>query len=605
MPILIPDTTEQSQAPEAPSTMTILGGSSNFTITGSQLNNIVGPQHNTIYHGNVTVQQVNRDFSEHQLTLWDEFTRIRTCDVYIKQNLCVTDIGKDPEQRKLTKGRLKAYRTIKTAHLTNKKLDVLYVGYGGEDAVKAFQKDFREYSCMKRVISVSNVKDANYVQLLGYTSKPGVPALIFYDGLIPVSFVWEKHGFSSLMFTYISYLARQIEDPDLLVQELWIDPMTGSLRKGPYVENFAHNNYVTARFQTGLLLRHSDNQPSLALQEYNNTDVLQEYLFRFLSIDDNISGARRSAKYTPEWANDEDTVSILSSLPGTIYSRASLEPIARWLGDEESWYYTLFECHPEISQERVVMKDGSLRPAEQRIDFAETWLSLAHHVFYQLGIHRDEWAEHSIINDFMLYCECEQRKSPQRPTGVPIDTPVYLFIHPIPQPSDDESTWDAWVKGKKYSWSFDPLGNEEISDAENEQWNLGIPLLKIFIRNLHRWWDLEAYDTIQALHTLHAFDPTSVRLARSVGFPYQLVEIINPDSGRFEYISDEEEDLSTAYPDNSESWFAHSDNPIQAPTIHIDEVRDNMDAEGLFVSNFDDSDSMDVDGQLPDAMDID
>jgi hypothetical protein len=142
---------------------------------------------------------------------------------------------------------------------------------------------------------------------------------------------------------------------------LWIDPTTGSLRKGPHVE-IAHNNYVTARFQTGLLPSLSDNQSqSLTLREYNNTEVLREYLFKFLSIDDIISGTRRSARYAHEWANDEDTISILSSLPGTIYSSTYLEPIVHWLGDEESWHYGLFECHPEISQERIVMKDGSVR----------------------------------------------------------------------------------------------------------------------------------------------------------------------------------------------------------------------------------------------------
>ncbi|KAK7041820.1 hypothetical protein VNI00_009109 [Paramarasmius palmivorus] len=573
---ILEPSTGDSQTPDAPSNMAIIEGSSNVTIAGSHLNNVVGPQYNTIYHGNVTVQRVNRDSNECQRTLWDEFTRIRTGDVYIKQNLCVTDIGKDPEQRKLTKGRLKAYRTIKTAHLTNKNLDVLYIGYSGDDAVKVRKLSLR-------------------------------------------------------------YLAREIADPGLVLREMWIDPSTGWVRKGPYVESSASVNYIAAWFPTGSFSIISDNKRSLTLQEYN-ADVLQKYLLKFLSIHDILQGVRLSAKYTVEWANDGGIISVLSSLPGTIYNGTSLEPIAHWSGYRERCYYVLHKNSPATTQEHTSMEDGSVRltfaladmqdfptfwlqyllgPAEEWIDFAVTWLSLAHNIFHQLGINRDEWQDYCGLTFLGLGCECERRETPQGPIDIQIDTSVYLFIHPIPRPSDDESTWNTWVKGRKYFWSFDPSGKEEISDAESEQRNLGLPSLKIFPFFLNTCWGLEAYDIVQALHTRQGFDPTSTALDRSLDHPDHELEIINPDSGRFEEdISNEEywtddvsERLSTVYEDEAESWYAGSDDSIEAQILpSIDQGQDNtyvVDEQSITPNREPGLDRVNVDEPLRDMMGVD
>ncbi|KAK7041819.1 hypothetical protein VNI00_009108 [Paramarasmius palmivorus] len=139
MPILeeiLDPCTGDSQTPDAPSNMAIIKGSSNFTIAGSHLSNVVGPQNNTIYHGNINVQQVNQDYKERQLTLWDEFTRVPTGQLYITKTWCTADV-KDPDHSRWKKrGRrdIDAKRTINTARIGNS--EYLHIGYSGVDAAE-------------------------------------------------------------------------------------------------------------------------------------------------------------------------------------------------------------------------------------------------------------------------------------------------------------------------------------------------------------------------------------------------------------------------------------------------------------------------------------
>jgi hypothetical protein len=151
----IPDSsTERSQPPGVPSTMTILEGSSNFTIQRSHFNNVVGPQYNNIYHGNVTMQQVNQ---ERQLTIWDEvcrhssmalckystnicfqFTRVPTGQVYITKTWGTSDIEQGLDRNRRNKrGRrgIDAKCTINTARIGNS--EYLHIGYSGADASEA------------------------------------------------------------------------------------------------------------------------------------------------------------------------------------------------------------------------------------------------------------------------------------------------------------------------------------------------------------------------------------------------------------------------------------------------------------------------------------
>ena len=84
-----------------------------------------------------------------------------------------------------------------------------------------------------------------------------------------------------------------------------------------------------------------------------------------LSISDIIRGIRLSNKAFLDYPNDEDAKFILSSLPGMVYHRTSLEFIARYPEEREIWYYGFMEkvsMIPDALQgSAFTMDDGSMR----------------------------------------------------------------------------------------------------------------------------------------------------------------------------------------------------------------------------------------------------
>ena len=114
---ILEPSTGDSQTPDAPSNMAIIEGSSNVTIAGSHLNNVVGPQYNTIYHGNVTVQRVNRDSNERQRTLWDEVRSHSGLTTIITTNY-ECSVYTDPDMRRLYQAELVCHRYRKGSRTT-------------------------------------------------------------------------------------------------------------------------------------------------------------------------------------------------------------------------------------------------------------------------------------------------------------------------------------------------------------------------------------------------------------------------------------------------------------------------------------------------------
>ncbi|KAK7038671.1 hypothetical protein VNI00_010555 [Paramarasmius palmivorus] len=154
----------------------------------------------------------------------------------------------------------------------------------------------------------------------------------------------------------------------------------------------------------------------------------------------------------------------------------------------------------------------------------KSWLAQAYHLFGQLQIHPDEWKDYAMLSDFNMLLT---RSSPPEELNVPPE--VYLFILPIPQPSDDEGIWRSWVEGEKYFWSFDPFGREKISDFELA--TSGIPSFTSTINAIGRTWSPSDYDIIRKLQVFKGFDPTTTDLAVATGCP--ILEVIDDDD-RFE-----------------------------------------------------------------------
>ncbi|ESK84926.1 hypothetical protein Moror_9257 [Moniliophthora roreri MCA 2997] len=110
---------------------------------------------------------------------------------------------------------------------------------------QTFRRDFEQFFRLRNV---------NIAQLFGYNDgRLALPALILYDVLVPVTRIWERNQFSSLLYTYFEYIAgaAQISDTDVNIGELWIHPRTSAICTGPYVQYSSSNLvYTVSGFQT-------------------------------------------------------------------------------------------------------------------------------------------------------------------------------------------------------------------------------------------------------------------------------------------------------------------------------------------------------------------
>ncbi|ESK83570.1 hypothetical protein Moror_12083 [Moniliophthora roreri MCA 2997] len=516
--------------------MAFFQGSSNFTIQGAHFTNVTGAQHNHIQEDLVQCLHTKKSLR----TIWDEYQDIPTGKIYLKRS-----IGETVVKRAFRRGcsRLEARCIISVAriHGEDRDLEFLHVGYSGRDAFKAFMLDFKQFS---------HVKNVNIAQLFGYNkSQSGVPALIFYDALIPVAHVFERNQFSSLLYTYFDYQVSitGITDCEVDFGELWIDPKTGALCRGPYMQVSSNRNFWSF----------------LSLQTYSDEESVLQYLAQTLPAHYIIRGLRWCSKITEREVTDEEAASRLSSLHSVIYKSVSCEAIARWPGDVNSLYLGLLEVDSvphAIRKSKATFNNGTMRftftpwnihdfrwlwlhygmcPQGDREILMDSWLSQAYHVFNQFGIREDEYGEYSVLRGFwvMIVSDEEEHKVPQTNTYVQFNRPLYLFVRPIPRCSDHKAIWNSWAEKSKCFWSFDSSGLKEMSDDTRA--SLRLPSLKSIMGVWDHGWDCSAYDAMQKLSAFHGFDPMSTDFAQSLGF--SIFEIVGDDD-RFH-------DLEAAYDD--------------------------------------------------------
>ncbi|ESK82207.1 hypothetical protein Moror_8753 [Moniliophthora roreri MCA 2997] len=526
--------------------MAFLQGSSNNTFSGGQFTNIQGSQYNTNIYPPV--------HQDRESTIWDDYRRVRTGDVYVRRVIGESAVKRDDE-----KGwrRVMARRIISLARVEGKDKEFLHVAYDGPDAFKAFAMDFGRFS---------SIKHPNFAQLFGYNDNQcGLPALIFHDELIPLERIIVMGGVvSPVLRPYFEYQfdILQIAEHDLNVGELWVDIRTGTLRRGPYIRtSFGQWSFSSNNTQPNSILE--DHFCPLSIQTYKDTSTVFDYLTKMLSTHAIIQGISVSSAGVVEWLYHEDVVSIPRFFAGTIYNRHHRKVIAKYVDAKARWSYELSGAItiPDVMREsQTIMKDGSNRfmvtpmdmqnmqeisllyylcPVEEYFNTCNSWLTQAHGVFDQLGLHEDEWEDYSVCDTFRFILRCEEPLSLRRVTYTPLATaPAYLFIRPVPRPSDDVTAWKSWVEGQNYFWSFDPSGQENISAVT--QALLGLPSFTFSLYIIHRYWDSSHYETVKKLHRHCGFDPRKSDLTHSLGLP--ILEVIGDDD-RFRIL---EEDLSSS-----------------------------------------------------------
>ncbi|KAI3614152.1 hypothetical protein WG66_000141 [Moniliophthora roreri] len=525
--------------------MAFIQGSSNIAIHESQFTIVQGSQHNTHVHVNYERQRQN------ELTIWDDYRRIRTGDIYLTKVIGNSDASKDTLYRlsRRRRGDSDARRTISVARVRGEGKDeeFLYVRYSGKDALEVFKRDFYEFSA---------VKDLNVAQLFGYNNnRRGIPALIFYyDALIPLNRVLsvehESQGFPFL-YVYFQFLLgalRMCEERHYFnLDELWIEPRSGTLRRGPRVENHVIGDIGPSR------VFDVPSDPPLGLlsvRAYNNTSIVFDYLIRILSTDVLLEVV--SEAYKSSWER-LTAVEAWSYLPDLLWRMNDRDSIVWWTGFAERLQCVCVQHSQWAGDEGVVMKDGTIRYQVSglvncghlsltyrflhngELDMEKWWLAQAHRVFGQLGIPEEEWQEYSITTRFWLgLYPTKGNTCQQEYTNTMSGNPAtYLFIQPISCVSEDGSIWGSRAESPEYFWSFDPSGQEEMSESTRA--SLGLPSFTTKIDLRWQTWDLGAYKAVEMMHLSKGFDPETTAFARSLGFP-----IVQPigDEDRFQNLDD-------------------------------------------------------------------
>ncbi|KAI3621216.1 hypothetical protein WG66_014496 [Moniliophthora roreri] len=392
------------------------------------------------------------------------------------------------------------------------------------------------------------VRHLNVAQLFGYSDDQyGLPALIFYDALIPLNRVllsnrskqWPRRvncwvelyfclqvtaakiveGFLGTVYIALSLYGGNVQDPN----KLWIEPRSGALREGPRVQSDAN-----------LLRRLSDAPPTshlnpLSVQTYSDTNTVLDYLTRIFPIGTIFN---QVGDQDHRWG-----LTVLQSWPylaNLLWKRNQQRIIARWTGLREIPQYVCVDCNRSLQECKVVMKDGSVR---ERLDIESAWLAQAHSILSQLGIHEDEWEKYSIIEGLnpTLYTHEKENADITSNTHIP-----YLFVRPIPRLSDDETTWRSWAEST-YFWSLDPSGQEEMS--ESTKVFLGLPSFKTRIDFRCKSWNIETYKVIKRYQGFKGFDPTTTDYARSLGYP--LIQVVG-DADRLQELGGSNNDCSTS-----------------------------------------------------------
>ncbi|ESK84593.1 hypothetical protein Moror_13350 [Moniliophthora roreri MCA 2997] len=525
--------------------MSFLPGSSNVTIKDGNFTAFARDQYHVEGPLVQTVQYLGRQ--ERERTIWDEYTRVPTGKVYIKRSILATDVRRYDD---FDWWNMNALRSINIAsiHGEDKESEFVYICYSGRDALEAFRRDFEQFS---------RARNVHTAQLFGYNDGQfSLPALIFYDALVPVAHIWERNNLSPLICIYLALLLSlvPIANHDVDLGEVWVNPRTGALCVGPYVD-YPFYRLVMDYTNEDQVSTGNHELPFLSLQIYNDSSAIFNLLVQNLGRTATLYGICENPDYVLEWVAGGELVSMLSSLLGGVYSRIRREIVARWPKKMNERHYRPYRVDdvPEWVEEDASQRyNGSVRFAVKLPDIqclqiqeftvnyqpcsekggtlcSQAWPMQAHSVLSERGS-QEEAEEYSLLRGFSIEFERRNEQLPPRSSEFLADK-VYLFIRAVPYSSASKSIWNTWLQKPKYFWSFDPAGNEEISEAV--RCSLGLPSFTARFIVKHLCWSHITYTTIRQLHILKGFDPETRDLARSLDLP--LLEIVG-DEPRFEEI---------------------------------------------------------------------
>uniref|UniRef100_A0A0W0F603 Uncharacterized protein n=1 Tax=Moniliophthora roreri TaxID=221103 RepID=A0A0W0F603_MONRR len=372
-----------------------------------------------------------------------------------------------------------ARRTIQihTSKVRREKGRFTVVSYYGEDAQKEWRRDFRKFSQNQSPFRL---------QLFGI-NRSQVPALIFYDEMIPFAHVYKRG--SLLADLCLVFFCDRLQ---CMFQELWIDSRRGHICSGLEGPDF-ETPMDPWRFVSAIPLTVELLKEDVAMRYISGNGDAMDWAMVVL------------ARYQTQWHDfsncDGCQVKLYGLSPDllkdlrfdTAYS-ASLEPLARlqeglypkWELERKSYFSQCTNIENGLTRVFAAHKtpDGS-----ERCPFMlsyEVWIQAEFDVFDSLS-------------DFFQLCD--------EVYSIPRESRSASTIDAVP--TDPSFSWYLTFS-QKYYWSSDANGETRLS--EDECTHIGLPrLIPSLIVPKLRSWPKHVYDGLYKYQVARGFDPTTIQ----------------------------------------------------------------------------------------------
>ncbi|ESK88574.1 hypothetical protein Moror_3134 [Moniliophthora roreri MCA 2997] len=391
------------------------------------------------------------------------------------------------------------------------------ITYHGKASRRKWERDFLIYS---------RNRCADSVQLFGFNCST-IPALIFYNELIPLANVYRKE----LFWTGL-YLAHLVKHKNWSGWRLWVDQKTGQLcvgPKGPWPLGIPEAISPMDVPSTLDMLKDENCLGYFASHGSCLDDIVLRHVFRlhyYAHPDDTLPDVLRAGlRRDGEGFQFRGRASNL--LPCMRVSQILDTPKhpAEVLRSRRTWYSRV-GCD---LQEGTFVKGGLTRFQLSRAKAGDTirlvckrddhqtlvdaWLCQSPYIFSVLRTPKEEKAKFFLV-------------APQSTLSISVTVrldlvlPVYLFIRSIDPFINLSPDIDLF-------WSFDATGQTKISEDERKR--MGLPsIILCGPLSFKLWvWPSYAYDAIRKWQISRGFDPNTTKFSQSMG--YQDLQIVGKD----------------------------------------------------------------------------
>ncbi|KAG7097631.1 hypothetical protein E1B28_004963 [Marasmius oreades] len=474
-------------------------GTYGVSIEGGAHNYVQGSQ--TINYTTQVIQQ-----EEEKRTVYDEFPEIRRGLIRRLRDFHREDLSMRWNYKlERSDVEFRVEKTISTAEIYGDSSRFTVVAYKGQDAEKAWKKDFQRFS---------EVTDSTNMQLFGI-NRSSVPLLLFHGELVPLSHFWERLGFFGR--SYVTTLGWRMGCER---SQMWMDPQQGTLIRGLEGPGHKPRHYGWLSFR-----------PLQSTVEFLEDDVCLRHLSRrplIKGFDLDVIAVLHLASVVkreiPPATNRPYVVSSLTSSPIAIGSGV-------WTDDD--CYFDSGVVMPDgrTSRFNLTGREGSFSLRPDPCDDNCAWLSQAWSVYHELGVSSNQdLSQFKLIQPAIWLNGLIEESAVKRQRRLE-GPPIYFFLHPFRLFTPLEPGSAVCI----HTWSFDENGRTSIPHAYCHYLGLPTKLRVERITCYEHSYSTETYKYIREWQVARGFNPSTTDFTRYMGYP--IYKVVPPEPVRFEELT--------------------------------------------------------------------